>query len=224
MGYGLIRMMLCVSLFCAFNIPLLNPVQAQITYSDRGAVDKQAEMLLKKAADRFAGNVGFTVTATMFDSKHKPTMTQTAQVLYNRGKYRLTIEGQEIVCDGVTLWQWDKQAREVAVNKMVDDDMNLFNPARLLANYHNNFKEKYIRTEEDGTAIVDLQPRSARSFHKIRLFVNEADGLLKRIEVHKYDSSREQYVISRFKKTSTPASQFTFDPAQHAGVEVIDMR
>ena len=145
-------------------------------------------------------------------------------MLYCKGHYRVTVADQEIICDGTTVWQWDKRAKEVAVNKMSDDDMNLFNPGRLLANYDKNFRAKYIRTDDDGTAVVDLQPRSARSFHKIRLFIVEKSGLLRRIEVHKYDSGREVYDISNFKNAGTPASQFTFDAAKHPGVEVIDMR
>ena len=44
------------------------------------------------------------------------------------------------------------------------------------------------------------------------------------MEVHKYDSGREVYDISAFKNAGTSASQFTFDAAKHAGVEIIDMR
>ena len=72
--------------------------------------------------------------------------------------------------------------------------------------------------------MIDLQPRSARSYHKIRLFIDEESGLLKRMEVQKYDSSREIYDLSAFKRTANAASQFTFDPSMHKGVEIIDMR
>ena len=107
---------------------------------------------------------------------------------------------------------------------MSGDDIDLMNPGRLLANYEQSFKAKYIRTDDDGTAVIDLQPRSARSYHKIRLFIDEESGLLKRMEVQKYDSSREIYDITNFKRIANAASQFTFDTALHPDVEVIDMR
>ena len=198
-------------------------LNAQITHSNQGQVDKTADALMKKAAGKF-GNVSFSVTATVLDSKKKETLRQSAQVLYCKGHYRVTVADQEIICDGTTVWQWNKSAKEVVVNNMSNDDMNLFNPARLLANYDKNFRAKYIRTDDDGTAVVDLQPRSARSFHKIRLFMVEKSGLLRRMEVHKFDSGREVYDISNFKNAGTSASQFTFDAAKHPGVEVIDMR
>ena len=104
-----------------------------------------------------------------------------------------------------------------------DDGMNLLNPASLMAHYKKNFREKYIRTEDDGTAVIDLQPRSAQSFHKIRLLINEESGELKCIEVHKYDSSREIYTFSKQKYGKVKGS-FSFDTKAHPEVDVIDMR
>ena len=202
----------------------LMPIRAQITHASQGQLDENASAVLKKAASRFDNNVGFSVTATMLDGNKKQLAKQTAQVRYFKGKYHLIVEGQELISDGNVVWQWNKQANEVTVNKLSTDDIDLLNPGRLLANYQKNFKAKYIRTDEDGTAVVDLTPRSARSYHKIRLFIKEDDGLLRRIEVQKYDSGREIYDISDFKRASNAASQFTFDPAKHPGVEVIDMR
>lgn len=203
-------------------VGLVVPAQAQITHSEQGAVDQKADALLKSAAAQF-GNVSFTVTASMLDAQKKENLRQTARVLYCKGRYHVSVADQEVICDGKTVWQWNKTAREVAVTNMSTDDVDLMNPAHLLKNYDKSFRAKYIRSDQ-GVAVIDLQPRSARSFHKIRLFVVEKSGLLQRMEVHKYDSSREVYEITEFKRASTPASKFTFDPSQHAGVEIIDMR
>ena len=220
--HNLFKVLVCACLVVTCHLSPFT-LNAQITHSNQGQVDKTADALMKKAAGKF-GNVSFSVTATVLDSKKRETLRQSAQVLYCKGHYRVTVADQEIICDGTTVWQWNKSAKEVVVNNMSNDDMNLFNPARLLANYDKNFRAKYIRTDDDGTAVVDLQPRSARSFHKIRLFMVEKSGLLRRMEVHKFDSGREVYDISNFKNAGTSASQFTFDAAKHPGVEVIDMR
>ncbi|MBR3784590.1 MAG: outer membrane lipoprotein carrier protein LolA [Bacteroidales bacterium] len=198
--------------------------QAQITHASQGRLDENATEVLKKAAARFDKNVSFTVTMTVLDGKKQQKARQSAEVRYSKGKYRLVLPDQELISDGTTVWHWNKQANEVTVSAMSDDDIDLLNPGRLLANYSKSFKAKYIRTDDDGTAIVDLQPRSTRSYHKIRLFLNEDDGLLRRMEVHKYDSGRENYDITDFKRASNAASQFTFDAAKHPEVEVIDMR
>lgn len=211
--------------FILFFLSLLSfGTYAQITHASQGRLDENATEVLKKAAARFDKNVSFTVTMTVLDSKKQEKARQSAQVRYSKGKYRLTLPDQELICDGTTVWHWNKSAKEVTINNMVDDDIDLLNPGRLLAGYGKSFKAKYIRTDDDGTAIVDLQPRSTRSYHKIRLFIKEEDGLLRRMEVHKYDSGRENYDITDFKRASNAASQFTFDTAKHPDVEVIDMR
>lgn len=212
-------LMVVATIVCA---PLAG--RAQITHASQGRLDENATEVLKKAAARFDKNVSFTVTMTVLDSKKAEKARQSAQVRYNKGKYRLTLPDQELISDGTTVWHWNKTAKEVTVSGMADDDIDLLNPGRLLAGYGKSFKAKYIRTDDDGTAIVDLQPRSTRSYHKIRLYIKEYDGLLRRMEVHKYDSSRENYDIIDFKRASNAASQFTFDAAKHPDVEVIDMR
>lgn len=197
---------------------------AQITHASQGRLDENATAALKKASDRFNQNVSFKVTATMLDGQRKKTGSHSAEVRYSKGKYRLVTDNQELISDGVTVWHWNKQAKEVTVSTLGNDDIDLMNPGRLLANYDRSFKAKYIRTDDDGTAVIDLQPRSARSYHKIRLFIDEESGLLKRMEVHKFDSSREVYEITDFKRTANAASQFTFDATKHNDVEIIDMR
>lgn len=197
---------------------------AQITHNSQGRLDENATAALKKAAAQFDKNVSFTVTMTVLNSEKKQTAKQSAEVRYHKGKYRLILPEMEVISDGTTVWQWNKKAKEVAIHNMVENDVDLLNPGHLLANYNKSFRAKYIRTDDDGTAVIDMQPNAKRSYHKIRIFVDEESGLLKRMEVHKYDSGREIYDISDFKRAANAASQFTFDPAQHSDVEVIDMR
>lgn len=219
-----LKVLFCAGLIFGLQCQTVNHAYAQITHASQGRLDENATDALKKASARFNQNISFTVTLTNLDSQKKVLGTQSAQVRYHKGKYRLTFADQELISDGTTVWHWNKTAREVAVNNLSDDDIDLLNPGRLLANYQKNFKAKYIRTDDDGYVVVDLQPRSSRSYHKIRLFINETDGLLRRMEVHKYDSSREVYEVSDFKRAANAASQFTFDPSAHPDVEIIDMR
>lgn len=213
-------------LLCCLMLAVLGTgtAAAQITHASQGRLDENATAALKKASDRFNQNVSFTVTATTYDSQRRQTGSRTAEVRYHKGKYRLVADGQELISDGTSVWHWNKQAKEVTVSTLSDDDIDLMNPGRLLNDYQRSFKAKYIRTDDDGTAVIDLQPRSARSYHKIRLFINEESGILKRMEVHKFDSSREVYDVVDFKRTANAASQFTFDASKHPDVEIIDMR
>lgn len=199
------------------------PIAAQITHEGQDAVDKKAQDILKRAASLFDQSVSFSVKMTVFDGQHKQSFQQAATVKYNRGKYHLSAKDQEIICDGTTVWQWNKSAKEVSISNVGKDEIDLFNPANLLYNYQRSFRAKYIRSE-NGEAIIDLQPRSARNYHKIRLRINEKDKVIRSIEVHRFDSGRETYTIDRFSKASTADSQFRFDTSKHPDLEIIDLR
>jgi len=196
---------------------------AQLTHIANGTVDKQAESLLKKAAAKMSGTVSFTVTVQMLDANKKETMNQKAEILYNKTRYRVKAGDIEVYCDGQAVWQYNKNAKEVVVNRMSDSDNDLTNPANILSSYSKNFRAKYIR-EEDGVAVIDLQPKKSASYHKIRLFIVAKTGLLKCMEQHNYDSSRCNYSISGFKNAVAKDADFIFDAKAHPGVQVVDMR
>ncbi len=216
------KILVCVSIILSFQFSILNSATAQITHASQGRLDENATAALQKAAKKL-NNVKCTVSLTVLDSKKKEIARQSAEVQYSKGKYRLVMDNQEIISDGTTVWQWDKSAKEVAINNVSTSGIDLLNPGSLLANYNKNFRAKYIRTEDDGNVIVDMQPRSAQNYHKIRLFIDEESGRLNRLEVHKYDSGREIYTFSNYKFGGI-GGKFQFDTKVHPDVEVIDMR
>ena len=210
----------------ALLIAILLGIQlsAQITHTDKGAVDQTANTLLKKAAAKMSGTVSFSVTVVNLDADKKETFRHKVDILYNAPRYRVKTSDLEIYCNGKAVWQLNKPNKEVVITPMTDSDDDITNPARLLSNYSKSFRAKFIREESDGTAIVDLQPMKARSYHKIRLFINSKTGLLKKMEQHNFDSSRGVYTLSNFKNTKATDVDFTFNTKANPGVEVVDMR
>lgn len=210
----------------ALLIAILLGIQlsAQITHTDKGAVDQTANILLKKAAAKMSGTVSFSVTVVNLDADKKETFRHKVDILYNAPRYRVKTSDLEIYCNGKAVWQLNKPNKEVVITPMTDSDDDITNPARLLSNYSKSFRAKFIREESDGTAIVDLQPMKARSYHKIRLFINSKTGLLKKMEQHNFDSSRGVYTLSNFKNTKATDADFTFNTKANPGVEVVDMR
>lgn len=196
---------------------------AQLTHTGDGVIDQAAADLIKKAAAKMSGTVSFTVTVVGHDSERRETFRQSADVLYKAPRYRVLAGSLEIYCDGKSVWQLNKMAKEVVVTPLADSDDDLTNPARLLANYSKHFRAKFIREEDDGTAIVDLQPNKTRSYHKVRLYIDK-NGNLSKLEQHNYDASRSEYVVGNFKKASAADADFAYNPQEHAGIEIIDMR
>ena len=111
------------------------PAMSQITHTANGAVDENANALIKKASAKMSGTVGFTVTVVNRDADKKETYRQKAEVVYNAPRYRVKAGELEMYCDGKSVWQVNKTANEVVVTNMTDNDDDLTNPAKLLANY-----------------------------------------------------------------------------------------
>lgn len=213
-------------IFAIVAFLLALPMQAQISHTASGDVDEAAAAILKTASAKLNGKgVSFTVTMINKNSEKKETARMTAKVLYCKGKYRVEQDRQVLYSDGQSVWHWNKDVGEVTVSKLVDGDDDLLNPAKLLANYKKNFKEKFIRVEEDGTAVIDLTPKKSKSYHKIRILVDEKSGIIKSMELHNYDGSRGEYRVSNFKQgVKTTDQDFCFDQHANPAVEVIDMR
>ncbi len=171
-----------------------------------------------------SGTVSFSVTVVTLDADKKESFRQKVDILYNAPRYRVKAGSMEIYCDGKAVWQYNKPNKEVVVNSISEADDDITNPARLLADYSKSFRAKFIREEQDGTAIIDLQPIKAKSYHKIRMFITAKTGMLKKMEQHNFDSSRGVYTLSNFKNTKATDSDFTFNTKANPCVEVIDMR
>ena len=200
-------------------------VSAQITHTPNGGkVDQNADKILKEASKKFnSGTVSLTVTLVNKDGQKRETGRMKADVLYNGGKYRVTFDGNVIYCDGTSTWHWNKDVDEVTVNAMSSNEDDLMNPGAILANYSKNFNAKFIRKEENGDNIIDLTPKKGKSYYKIRVVVN--NGTPKRMEMHNYDSSCGEYLISNFKTgVKSTDSDFTFPKDRNPNVEIIDMR
>lgn len=207
-----------------FLVALIFPLSAsaQITHTAAGAVDETATKLLQKASDKM-NNGAFSVPVTVvnYDPDKKETFRQKVTITYNSPCYKVEAGGIAIYCDGSSLWQVNNESREVVIDRMPSSDDDITNPAALLANYGKNYRAKYIR-EDNGTAIIDLQPKKKRSFHKIRLFIDSASGRLLKIEQHNYDSSRGVYTFGKYSPVKTTPDSFKFTPPK--GYETVDMR
>ncbi len=216
------RTRLFITLLCALLCG--NTLQAQITHTAQGSVDANAQKILDKAAKLYKdGVMGFQVTVINKDSNKKKVSSHKAEVTYAKGNYKAVIGEQTILCDGKAVYTINKETNEVMVNNMSERDDDLMNPGRLLANWQKSFRAKYIRTEENGDAVVDMTPRNAASYHKIRLVIG-SNGRLKRMTMHNYDASEVVFELSDYVLAKVPSGSYTFDPADYPGMEVIDMR
>ena len=142
-------------------------------------------------------------------------------------KYNLNISGQEVFCDGETLWTYMADAEEVQVNSLEEAEESI-SPNKLLSSYNEDYRSKFIK--EDfvyGTTvnIIDLTPIEGKSYFKVRLIIDKEKDQLLEFTIFDKNGSTYSYVINKFEPNiDVSEGAFTFNPADYPGVDVIDMR
>jgi outer membrane lipoprotein-sorting protein len=147
--------------------------------------------------------------------------------IYSAGSSAKADIEQEIISDGKTQWTYLKKDNEVQVNN-VDNTGNGLNPAQVFTIYEHGYKYIYNGEVKIGGHIyqeVDLTPEEEKSFFKVRLEIDKVKKQIYSALIFDKNGNRYTYVIRSFVPNITvPDNTFTFDPAMHKGVEVVDLR
>ncbi|HOW32623.1 MAG TPA: outer membrane lipoprotein carrier protein LolA [Bacteroidales bacterium] len=148
----------------------------------------------------------------------------TGTLLSKGDKYKLTVAGQDVICDGKTMWTYMKDANEVNIND-VDANDDSFTPTKLLTNYTKEYKAKLIE-EKGNNQVLELYPLAkGKSFTKVKLTVDKALKQVKEFVIFDRGGSTFKYTVNKFiTDQAIDDKTFLFNKANHPGVEVIDMR
>ena len=192
--------------------------------------DGGANEMLKKVSAKYQAYTSMQFHYTLKTTKDGKTLnTSQGDFALKGNKYRTTFSDQTYFCDGTSIWNYQKSSNEVSVYEYdPSDDENMMNPQIILKNWEKQFRAKYIRDEFNNnisTALIDLTPKTAQSYYRIRLFINKANNQILRIALYEKDNTIYTYHIEQFKTNITLAdSYFVFDKSKYPGVEVNDMR
>lgn len=190
--------------------------------------DPEAVALLsefsKKAASAPSVKIDFNIL--VYDAKEDQETETEGTVVISGDNYRLTLPDNLIMADGKTVWNYMPDVKEVTVTEPDPaDDSFMSKPSMLFSMYERGYK---VRLLDQNTAewIIDLYPEDVRlNLVRIRLAIGRKlhdlrsaeyktkDGITLTLNVTKYDLAFRP-----------PAGYFVFNPADHKGVEVIDMR
>lgn len=209
-----------VSLFCLFCLIGLN---AQTT--DGGATE-----IVKKISAKYQGYSSIQFHYTLKTTKDSKTLsTSQGDFAIKGNKYHTSYNGQTFYCNGTSIWNYQKSTNEVSIYEYdPEDDDNMMNPQRLLKNWDKHFRAKYIRDETingQPTMLIDLTPKTAQSYYRIRLYANKGNNQIIRIAMYDKDGTIYTYYIEQFKTNVTLSdSYFVFDKTKYPNVEVNDMR
>jgi outer membrane lipoprotein carrier protein len=150
-------------------------------------------------------------------------------VLMKGVKYRVSITGQEIFCDGTTIWTYDVAAKEVQVSSL-DNGSGSITPQKLFTNFYDKdflfVLGQDIKKGGKTYKVVELTPiDKTKSFFKVVLEVDKSTSVIMSTKVFEKNGNKYLYAINSINTTASVADDsFSFNPKKYPGVEVIDLR
>jgi len=204
--------------------------------------DAVAKGILSKVSERYKS---FDVVKTDFyftveDQQESMRVTKSGTLFAKSksDKFHVVIYGpessakpiieQEIISDGKTQWTYLKKDNEVQVNN-ADNSENGLNPAKIFTIYEQGYK--YIYNGEktvDGKLYqeIDLTPENTdKEFFKVRLTIDKLKKQIYSALIFDKNGNHYTYTVRNFTgNPPLPENTFTFDPKEHKGVEVVDLK
>ncbi|HTN18252.1 MAG TPA: outer membrane lipoprotein chaperone LolA [Chitinophagaceae bacterium] len=193
--------------------------------------DAKAKSILDAATQKVNSlkslKANFTLNLASANGKTKQSKSGT---FYMKGsKYRISIQGQEIISDNKTVWTYIKESNEVQINNYNPSEQAI-SPTKLITNFYDKeYKYKYAGTKKSGTKTCDaieLTPiNTSKQFSKVEVLVDKASGTIAGGSITEKNGNHYTYTISNFAGNAAVDDKlFTFDPKAYKGVEVVDLR
>jgi outer membrane lipoprotein carrier protein len=160
----------------------------------------------------------------------KALSTKTGTLVAKGSKYKVTLTGQEIYCDGTTVWTYDKAANEVTITKF-DATNSSITPQKLFTNFYDkDFLYKLNgEKKEDKIAVqeIEMTPcNKTRPYSKVYIYIDKSGKTINKAKILE-KSTNNKFIMSVSKLTANPSvtdASFKFDKTKYPNVEEIDLR
>ncbi|MCB0395876.1 MAG: outer membrane lipoprotein carrier protein LolA [Flavobacteriales bacterium] len=194
---------------------------------DTDVRDPKAKKLLDQvsAETKKYKTISAKFTYTLENKSDDIKDSQDGDIRIKGDKYVLKIAGQEIIYDGKYVWTYLKASDEV--QKSIPDP-DAMSPVDMFKSYEEGWKFKYIKkTTENGISVdlIDLVPKDAgKNFSRVRLSIDAAKNHVVMARFFGKDGTYYTYELKEIKTDQEISDKvFSFDPAAHPGVDVIDL-
>jgi outer membrane lipoprotein carrier protein len=159
----------------------------------------------------------------------KALSTKTGSLLIKGTKYKVTFSGQEIFCNGTTVWNYDKSANEVTISKL-DASSGMLTPQKMLSNFYDKDFRYLLNGEKtvNGKVVQEIEMTpidKSKAYHKVYVQVDKNAKTIYSTKVLENAGNRYSYTVTTMKtNVAMTDAQFTFDKTKYPGVEEVDLR
>ncbi len=187
--------------------------------------DPDAAKILKKLKDKYTAFSALYSEYVLTIDNRETKETQNGKITQKGNKFNVDNNGNQIICDGITLWMYIKNNNVVQINNYEEDE-DPMSPGRIMKLYEAENDFVYaITNEDDAKAEIEFKPlKKDEDFFKIRIQVDKVKNEVKYIKVFAKDGTTYTLDIKTIRTTSTDDSIFTFNKSKYPGVKVEDLR
>jgi outer membrane lipoprotein carrier protein len=208
-----------------FNVLAIFLTTVAFAQYDPKALETLEAMSKKyKAIPAFEANI----TSSMTNETEGIKEEFKGKITVKGDKFRLVLDDQEIINNGVTVWTYLPAAKEVNIDNY-DPSSDEVNPSKIYEAYKKGFKYLYLADKTDNGVLceeIDLVPeKKDAQYFKIKMMIGKKDKSIQSWTMFDKSGNKYKYTINKF--MPNPAitdAAFTFDPKKYPGVEVIDLR
>ena len=177
-----------------------------------------------KALTSFEANIAYTLT----NETEKINEEFKGKITVKGDKFRLVLPEQEVINNGITVWTYLPEAKEVNIDNY-DPKSDELAPSKFYEMYKKSFKYIYLKDESEGGVlceVVDLVPeKKDAQFFKIRMNIAKKDKSVQSWTMFDKSGNKYKYTITKFvQNVKVEDSFFAFDLKKYPGVEPIDLR
>jgi len=185
--------------------------------------------LVREASKAIKVNDSYRITFTleMENSSLNTKETDNGVLIIGGDRYFMEVGGNIFVSDGTTSWSYFRETNEVHIDLLENNPENP-TPTSILNDFERKFRARHIRQETHkgrSVEIVDLLPRSAHVFHKIRIAIDSRTNMLVYTIAFDREGGTTKFSFDRVEPNPVlTGDRFTFNPRNFPGIEVVDLR
>ena len=193
--------------------------------------DPAAKAILDGVSEKFKTfkTVQAAFTYKVENAAGKALSTKSGTIKMKGTRYYVLFSGQEIFCNGTTVWNYDKAANEVTISRL-DASSGMITPQKLFTNFYdkdflymlNGEKKVGNKTVQE----IEMTPvDKSKPFHKVFVQVDKNAKTIYSTKVLENAGNRYTYTVTSLSTNGAIADAiFNFDKKKYPGVEEVDLR
>ena len=193
-----------------------------------GKNDPEAKKILDAVSTKFKSfnAVKSNFALKMENGAGKSLGAKTGTVYMKGTKYRLSLPGQEVFCDGSNVWTLDKSSNEVTITKLDPSNNSTITPQKLFTNFYDKDFLYKLNGETKGVQEIELTPiDKSKPFFKVLVYVNKSSKTITSTTVFENTRNKYTYAVNGMKTSAAvPDATFQFNEKNYPGVHVEDLR